>query len=681
MLIVEDDSAEAARRHDEMERRLYSEMKRDVALAWCLTLPIAAICMLHIHFPAMEWWLMAMTLVVMAVCGRRFYVSGLRAALKGNPNMETLVALSTIASFLFSLASSLWPGLTSGGSESPDLYYEGAAMIIAFVLTGKLLETRARRRTGAAIKALAGMQPSTAMVVDSDGSISETPVRNVRPGMKIIVRPGERIPVDGVVADGMAGIDESMLTGEPLAVEKTAGQSVKAGTLCVSGTLTVLTESVGASTDLARIIESVRRAIGSKAPVQRLADRISSVFVPCIVAISLVTFAIWISMGQQWITTAVTASVCVLVIACPCALGLATPTAIMAAIGRGARRGLLIRNAEALELLSGIDVLAIDKTGTLTEGKPTVSRFETFQSAAHPTDRSVLLNALLSIESHSLHPLANAIASYAASCGASQCKVDDFEYIPGLGASGSVDGIRFWIGSSDMAASMEADISGHTCAGLISTWHAEGAGVVLAGTGCSVLAAIKVSDTLRPDARATVEALRRRGVETVLLTGDALPTARHIASQCGIDQVMAGLKPEEKEEIVKRLKEGSRRVAMAGDGINDAVALAAADVSIAMGGGSDIAIETAQLTIVSGRLGDILEAIQLSTKTIRIIKENLFWAFIYNVVGVPLAAGLLYLPFGVMLSPMIASAAMALSSVSVVLNSLRLTTGSDKEII
>ena len=670
MLIVEQDMAEAERKHQEAETKAWLRLRRQVAVAWSLTVPIAVVCMLHLHFPAQEWIIMLLTAAVMFFCGRRFYTSGLKAAANGHPNMETLVALSTAASFLFSLAGSIWPEALSLADTPPGLYYEGAAMIIAFVQTGKLMETKARRHTGEAIRALAGMQPSEAMVAGPDGSATPTPIKDVRPGMRIIIRPGERVPVDGSILEGSASVDESMLTGEPVPVEKATGDEVKAGTMLAAGSVTVEATGVGAATELARIIESVRRAIGSKAPVQRLVDKISSVFVPVIVAISLATFAIWTAMGPGSVSLAVTAAVSVLVIACPCALGLATPTAIMAAIGNGASSGILVKDATALEQLSHIDILAIDKTGTLTEGNPRVQ--DVFHADnSFPYDR--LLGLLLSIEQKSTHPLALAITAYAEKEGAMPLSVEDYTYTPGRGAEACDGDSLIWVGSPAMAAARNALPDGCASSLKMNEWLRQGAGVVAAGSGDRLLALFKITDTIRPGAAATVKALRERGIETVLLTGDALPTAMHVARLCGITEVKARLMPEEKQEVIESLRDGGRRrVAMAGDGINDAVALAAADVSIAVGGGSDIAMETAQLTIVSGNPDDILKALRLSEKTLRIIRENLFWAFIYNIVGVPLAAGVLYPVAGIMLSPMIASAAMALSSVSVVLNSLRL---------
>lgn len=670
MLIVEQDMAEAERKHQEEEKKNWLRLRRQVLVAWILTVPIAVICMMHLHFPAQEWIIMLLTAAVMFFCGGRFYTSGLRAVMHGRPNMETLVALSTAASFLFSLAGSIWPDALSFADTPPGLYYEGAAMIIAFVKTGKLMETKARRHTGEAIRALAGMQPTEAMVAGSDGTAVPTPIKDVRPQMRIIIRPGERVPVDGKILEGSATVDESMLTGEPVPVEKGAGDEVKAGTLLVAGSVTVEATGVGATTELARIIESVRRAVGSKAPVQRLVDKISAVFVPVIVAISLATFAIWLSAGPGSVSMALTAAVSVLVIACPCALGLATPTAIMAAIGNGATSGILVKDASALEQLSRIDILAIDKTGTLTQGKPRVE--EVFHAdSSFPVGR--MLGLLMSIEQRSTHPLALAITAYAESQGATPHPVSDYSYTPGRGAEARDGDLLIWIGSPAMAAAHNSLPDGSEPSLKMQEWLSQGAGVVAAGCGDRLLALFKITDAIRPGAAATVKALRDRGIETVLLTGDALPTAMHVARLCGITEVKARLMPEEKQEVITALRDGGRRrVAMAGDGINDAVALAEADVSIAVGGGSDIAMETAQLTLVSGNPDDILKAIRLSEKTLRIIRENLFWAFIYNIVGVPLAAGALYPIAGIMLSPMIASAAMALSSVSVVLNSLRL---------
>lgn len=667
-MIVEQSAAKAVEEKELAEHRQFVRMRTDLIIAWVLTIPLSIICMLHIHFPGDSYVMMALALGVMAISGRRFYINGLRHLWARRPDMDSLVAVSTLVSFLFSLFNTLFPQWLTSRGIAADLYYEAAAMIIAFVLTGKFMEMRARRNTGTAIKALMGLQPSEALLVEADGSTRTVNISEIVPGNLISVRPGDRIPVDGIVRSGISAVDESMLTGEPEGVEKTAGDSVAAGTLNTNGNLVIEASKVGADTELSRIIECVREAQGSKAPVQRLVDRISAIFVPTVIVISIATFCIWMAFGADKLPMAILAAVSVLVIACPCALGLATPTAVMVGIGRGARNGILIKEATALEELQKINILAIDKTGTVTEGIPAVTA--TFPDIISD---NAFVSALLALEKKSAHPLAKAICDWAeARCTtADSVEPERFDYIPGMGITGCVGGSDMWIGNEALARKEGASIPAEL-ESTIARWASEGAGIVIAGSKDNAFAAFKVADTIREDAAEAVAALRKEGVETVLLTGDREATAKYVASRVGIDKVIAGVLPQGKQDAIRQLKKDGSFVAMAGDGINDSQAMAEADVSIAMGGGSDIAIEVAQLTIVSGKLMYIPRALKLSKATLRIIKENLFWAFIYNIAGIPLAAGLLYPLWGIMLSPMIASAAMAFSSVCVVSNSLRL---------
>jgi len=667
-MIVADTAAKAVEEKQDAEMRQYRRMRADLLIAWILTIPLSCICMFHIHFPGDKYVMMVLALTVMTVSGRRFYVNGLRHLFQRRPDMDSLVAVSTLVSFLFSLFNTFFSSYFTARGIPADLYYEASAMIIAFVLTGKFLEMRARRNTGTAIRALMGLQPSEAQLIEPDGTIRTVRIEKIEPGDRLSVRPGDRIPVDGVVVSGVSSVDESMLTGEPEGMEKTAGDSVSAGTLNMNGSIVVEALKVGASTELARIIECVREAQGSKAPVQRLVDRISSVFVPVVITISLLTFAVWMAFGGEYFPMAILAAVSVLVIACPCALGLATPTAVMVGIGRGASAGILIKEATALEELQKVDVLAIDKTGTLTEGKPVVA----CQYPDVSADVS-LIKAIYTLEQRSTHPLARAISEWAGAnmpAGVSPSP-GNLENIPGMGILGEVDGDTVWIGNESLARRENADIPGEMKA-VIDRWASEGAGIVLAGRPGKTFVVFKVADTVRPDAAETVAVLRKMGIKTVLLTGDRHATASYVATQVGIGDVISEVLPQGKQDAVRRLKEDGHFVAMAGDGINDSQAMAEADVSIAMGGGSDIAIEVAQVTVVSGKLMYIPRALRLSAATLRVIKENLFWAFVYNLLGIPLAAGVLYPVWGVMLTPMIASAAMAFSSVCVVTNSLRL---------
>ena len=665
-MIVARSAAEAVEEKRDAELRQYRRMKRDLWIAWALTIPLSVICMLHVHFPGDSYVQMALALAVMVLSGRRFYVNGLRHLFQRRPDMDSLVAVSTLVSFLFSLFNTLDPSYFTSRGIPADLYYEASAMIIAFVLTGKFLEGRARRDTGDAIRALMGLQPSEARLVDPDGNVRTVRIGEIVPGDILSVRPGDRLPVDGKVVSGVASVDESMLTGEPEGVEKASGDTVSAGTLDINGTIVVEATKVGAATELARIIECVREAQGSKAPVQRLVDRISRVFVPVVIALSVLTFVVWTAFGEGYLPMAVLAAVSVLVIACPCALGLATPTAVMVGIGRGASSGILIKEAAALEELKNVDVLAIDKTGTLTEGRPKVTECST------DPDRE-LLRAVYALEERSTHPLARALAEWASEGlgGEAPLQPDSLDNIPGKGIRGSVEGDAVWIGNEALAAEEGADVP-EELSRLAVLWAGEGAGVVFVGRKGVALMAVKVADTVRPDAARTVAVLKDMGVRTVLITGDRRATAEYVAARTGIEEVISGVMPQGKQDAVRRLRSEGHFVAMAGDGINDSQAMAEADVAIAMGGGSDIAIEVAQVTIVSGRLLYIPRALRLSAATLKVIKENLFWAFIYNVLGIPLAAGVLYPAFGIMLTPMIASAAMAFSSVCVVMNSLRL---------
>lgn len=663
-MIIEKSEKEAVEKKERADEEEYLSMKRKTILAWVLTIPLSALCMLHIHFPGDAWVYMVITLAVMLFCGSGFYRRGFKALISKAPNMDSLVAVSTAVSFLYSLAVTIFPEFVTAHGLNADLYYEGAAMIIAFVLTGKLMETRSRHNTGVALKALMGLQPTEAMLITPAGERRVVDISQIKKGDLIAVRPGEKIPADGIVTEGISGVDESMLTGEPVKVEKRPGDKVTAGTINGIGSFVMRASEVGAETQLSRIIRAVREAQGSKAPVQRLVDKISAVFVPTVMALSILTLIVWIFIGN--VSVGIVVAVSVLVIACPCALGLATPTAMMVGIGRGARNGILVKDAAALERLAKVNLLAIDKTGTLTEGRPRVTA-TLFAESLSENEKTTLLALTLGAEQNSIHPLSEALCDYISSEGIKAIAPDKFDYIPGKGIICSYDGNRYEIGafSAERAEeSAEMKTEGEK-------WLAEGAGLVAVYKEDEIRLIFRVEDKVRPDAATSITILKKLGIETVLLTGDRLSTARHIASQTSIDHIEAQMLPAGKQDFVKReMKEGDI-VAMAGDGINDTQALAEADVAIAMGSGSDIAIETAQLTITGGKLSSIPKAVGLARATLKVIRENLFWAFIYNIIGIPLAAGVLF-PLGLMLNPMFASAAMALSSVCVVGNSLRL---------
>lgn len=683
-MIVSADQSEAVEIADQEETKRYHSLLIKMILSWVLTVPVFMICMLHLHFPEDNWVMMILTFIVLLYCGGDFYIRGIRGLFKKHPGMDTLVALSTAASFLYSLANTIWPEYWTARGISPDVYYEGAAMIVAFVLTGKLLEARAKRATGSSIRALMALQPDEATLIvsysehnNSDDTVNEVTkvvkISDIRPGDLVLLRPGERVPVDGKVTKGESSIDESMMTGESIPVLKNKGSKVFAGSINGNGLLMIRAEAVGAATELQRIITAVREAQGSKAPVQRLVDKIATRFVPTVLTISIMTFIIWMIATNGNIDMALLTAVSVLVIACPCALGLATPTAIMVGIGRAARNGILVKDAEALELLNRINVLAIDKTGTITEGHPSVNQYK--WNTRFEADRSLLLSSLYNIETGSTHPLAKAIAEFAQNntlISNTNSVVKETEHVAGYGIIGVLaDGRKVWIGSSTLSQKMKANIPDEF-EDFAKKRSELGEIVVLGGIDTDLMLIMSIADPIRKDAKESLQQLRNLNVDTILITGDRKLTAEKVASEVGISKIYSDTMPQDKVKIVSELKENGNLVAMAGDGINDSAALVTADISIAMGSGSDVAINSSQVTIVGGKLSSIPLAMYLSKATLKIIKENLFWAFIYNLIGIPIAAGLLYPFFGILLTPMFASAAMAFSSVCVVLNSLRL---------
>ena len=664
-MIVEDDEDDAIALQEQQEQALYRQMRRKVWTAWAITIPLSIVCMCGLTFPGHDWLMMVLSLVVMTVCGGHFYISGIKNALRLTPNMDTLVALSTIVSFLFSLFNTIIPEFWLSKGFDSSLYYEASAMIIAFVLTGKLMENRARHSTGSAIRSLMNLQPKLATQLLPDGTTRISKLSTLRPGDRIIIAPGDRVAVDGVVTDGHSSVDESMLTGESMPVEKRAESSVSAGTLNISNPLTVAVQHVGKNTLLGQIIDSVKSAQGSKAPVQRIVDKVSAIFVPTVVAISIATFCVWLAFGGD-LSLAILSAVSVLVIACPCALGLATPTAIMVGIGKGAQQHVMIKDATALEQLAHIDLVAIDKTGTLTEGQPTVTDVLWISPQQNES-----LSIIYTLERSSSHPLAKAISQWAEQHDISPIALTDINHVAGLGIFATADNSCHWIGSQALAETMRCTIAA-SARTHIDASLSEGKGVVLYGYDNRLIAIFSLSDRLKEDAKEAVDYLRKEQIEVVLLSGDNRRTATAIAQECGISQIQAEMLPTQKCDYIVSLRKQGKRVAMIGDGVNDSVALAEADVSIAMGTGSDIAMDAAQVTIIDGRLAQLPFAIRLSRQTLRTIRQNLFWAFLYNVIGIPVAAGLLYPSLGIMLNPMIASAAMAMSSVCVVTNSLRL---------
>jgi P-type Cu+ transporter len=615
----------------------------------------------------LRWTLLVLTTPVLFWSGRQFFRGAYSGLLHGTADMNTLIALGTGAAYGYSVVATLAPGIFEAAHLPADVYYEAVVMIIALILLGKLLEQRAKGRTSDAIRRLIGLQPATARVVGEDGAEREVPVAQLEAGARIVVRPGERVPVDGVVEDGSSAVDESLLTGESLPVSKSAGDEVIGGTMNGSGAFRFRATRVGRDTALAQIVRLVQRAQASRPPIQRQVDRIAGVFVPIVIVIAIVAFGAWLLLGPSpAFLYALISFVTVLIIACPCAMGLATPTAVMVGTGAGAERGILFRGGESLERAHRIGTVVLDKTGTLTEGRPAVV-------AVHATagDGAALLALTAAVERESEHPLASAIVAAAAARGLEVLHARDFDSFGGRGAEATVDGRRVLVGSARLMRERQVDAAAFD--DVAAALAADGATPVHVAIDGEAAGVIGVADAPKPTSAAAVAELRALGVRVIMLTGDNERTARAIAARVGVDEVVADVLPADKARVIRELQAGTGRpVAMVGDGVNDAPALAQADVGISIGTGSDVAIEASDVTLVGGDVGGVAGAIRLSRRTLRVIRQNLFWAFIYNVIGIPVAAGALYPVAGLLLSPVIASAAMALSSVSVVANSLRL---------
>jgi Cu+-exporting ATPase len=603
--------------------------------------------------------------------GRPFFERGWASIVNRSPNMFTLIAMGTGVAYLYSLvatlAPSIFPASFRGHGGEVGVYFEVSAVIIVLVLLGQVLELRARSQTSSAIKALLGLAPKSARIIRDDGSEEEIPLDAINPGARLRVRPGEKVPVDGVVLEGSSFVDESMITGEPIPVEKGPEDKVTGGTINGSGSFIMLAERVGSETLLAQIVRMVSEAQRSRAPIQRLADVVSAYFVPAVVVTSIITFVVWSLVGPEpRFAYALVNAIAVLIIACPCALGLATPMSIMVGTGRGASAGVLIKNAEALEVMEKVDTLIVDKTGTLTEGKPRLTSVVTLSDI----DQAQLLGLAASIERASEHPLAEAIVKGAREKGIELVEGRDFDSITGKGVVGKIAGRSVALGNTKLLEQLGIDAG--TAIERADEMRKDGETVMFVAVDGHLAGLIGVADPVKGSTPEALRALHEEGMRIVMLTGDNRTTAEAVASRLGIDEVVADVLPEQKIEVVKRLQNEGRVVAMAGDGINDAPALAQAHVGIAMGTGTDVAIESAGVTLVKGDLGGIVRARRLSRATMRNIRQNLFFAFIYNALGVPIAAGVLYPLVGLLLSPMIASAAMSFSSVSVIGNSLRL---------
>jgi P-type Cu+ transporter len=620
---------------------------------------------------AKQWLLLALATPAVLWCGWPFFVRGFESLRSGWLNMFTLIGLGTGAAYLYSLVATIAPGLFPASMRDAHglvpVYFEAAAVIVALVLVGQVLELRAREKTGGAIRALLDLAPKTALRVLKDGKVEAVPLAEIKVGDVLRVRPGDKIPIDGTVIEGRSTVDESMLTGEPVPVEKTQGDTVTGGTLNGSGAFDMRVDRTGAETTLSQVVNMVADAQRSRAPIQRLADVVSGYFVPAVIAVAVIAFIVWVFFGPApQLAHALVAAVSVLIIACPCALGLATPISIMVATGRGAQAGVLVRNAAALERLAEVNTLVVDKTGTVTEGKPSLTGVE----AAQGFDPDEVLRLAAALETGSEHPLAEAILRGAEEKGLRPEKTRDFEAVTGQGVKGRVGDRNVLFGNARLMAAASIDVS--PLEGKADELRQGGETVMFLGAGGKLAGILAVADPIKESAAEAIAALHALGLRIVMATGDNATTAKAVAAKLGIDEVHAGLKPEEKLTLIENLQHGGAVVAMAGDGINDAPALAKADVGIAMGTGADVAMESASLTLLKGDLRGVVRGVKLARATMRNIKQNLFFAFFYNAIGVPVAAGVLYPVAGILLSPIVAAAAMSLSSVSVVGNALRL---------
>ncbi len=651
----------------ETERvKQYRALRRQTVGAVISALPVFVLSMFFMDLRWGQWVTFVLATVTVFVFGHRFFVNTFKQLRHRAVNMDTLVASSTGVAWLFSVFNFFFPDFWLSRGIEPHLYFEAASVIIAFILIGRLLEARAKQKTTGAIRALMGLQPKTVTVLAEDGSEKEVPIQWARPGDTIIVKPGDRVAVDGTVLSGESYVDESMLSGEPVPVFKQPESKVFAGTINQKGAFRFRADKTGNDTMLSQIIRMVQDAQGSKAPVQNLVDRVAAVFVPVIISIAVLVFAAWwIFAPQDGFIHGLLCMITVLIIACPCALGLATPTAIIVGVGKGAKYGILIKDAASLEVARKVDTVVVDKTGTLTEGRPEVV------DQCWATGAESFRPVLAALESLSEHPLAEAVVKAMSSSEGSVAEIVSFENIPGKGVRGACSGVTYYAGNLDLLRA-NGIVPGRELLARSEAWLQEARTVIWFADSSRALAAVAITDRIKPTSVEAVARLGRMGIRTVMLTGDNEASAAAVARAAGITEFRAGVLPQDKAFYVKELQAAGHKVAMAGDGINDSAALAQADLSIAMGGGSDIAIDTAMITILSSDLTKIPEAVRLSQLTIRTIRQNLFWAFIYNIIAVPVAAGILYPVNGFLLNPMIGGAAMALSSVSVVTNSLRL---------
>jgi len=648
-------------------------MSRRFRFSLAFTLPVVILAMSEmaaVRVPGAVWFQLLLATPVVLWGGKAFFVRGWAALARRRPNMFTLIAMGTGVAYAYSLVAAFvaerLPAAFRGPGGQPAVYFEAAAVIVTLVLLGQVLELKARERTGDAIRALLDLAPKTARRIEH-GEERDVPLEEVRVGDRLRVRPGEKVPVDGLVVEGASAVDESMVTGEPIPAEKGPGDRVTGGTVNATGSFIMEAERVGADTLLAQIVRLVSEAQRSRAPIQRLADVVAAWFVPAVVLVAAGTFLVWAFLGPEpRLAHGLVNAIAVLIIACPCALGLATPMSVMVGTGRGALAGVLVRNAEALEVLEKVDTLLVDKTGTLTEGRPRL--MELVPAAGHSVQEVLRLAA--GLEQASEHPLASAIVAAAQQAGVALSSVTGFHALTGKGVTGSIDGVEVALGNASLFTELGIDVTAF--AGEAARLGDEAMTVVYVAAGGRAVAVAGIADPVRASSPQAVAALRRDGLEVILVTGDSRRTAAAVARRLDLERFEAELSPLEKANFVRRLQQEGRVVAVAGDGINDAPALAQADVGIAMGTGADVAIESAAVTLVRGDMNGVVRARRLSRAVMRNIRQNLVFAFLYNTLGVPVAAGVLYQFFGILLSPMLAAAAMTFSSVSVVSNALRL---------
>lgn len=663
-LLITEDTDNNQETIEAFHEKKYKTLKRKTIIALVFAIPLMLIGMVFMDMPYADWimWVLATPLVFWL--GKDFYINAWKQTKHKSANMDTLVALSTGIAYVFSVFNLLFPDFWHKRGMHAHVYFEAAGVIIAFILLGRLLEEKAKGNTSTAIKKLMGLQPKVLTIIQKDGSEKQVSIDDVHVGDTILVKPGDKIAVDGIVVKGNSYVDESMLSGEPIPIFKTESEKVFAGTINQKGSFQFSALKVGKDTMLAQIIQTVQDAQGSKAPVQKLVDKIAAVFVPVVISIALITLVLWsIFSGENSFVQGLMSAVTVLIIACPCALGLATPTAIMVGVGKGAEQGILIKDAESLETAKKINAVVLDKTGTITEGKPQVS--DILWLANNNSKQAILF----SIEKKSEHPLADAVVKYFKDENA--VEILDFENIVGEGVKAIFENETYLVGNQRLLQNSSIDFDNKLLE-QANQWSDESKTVIWFANSQQTLAVLSISDKIKSNSVEAIQQMKAMGIDLYILTGDNEATAKAIAQQTGIDNYKAEVLPQEKADFIKQLQKEGKIVAMVGDGINDSTALATADVSIAMGKGSDIAMDVAKMTIISSDLLKIPMAIQLSKQTVATVKQNLFWAFVYNIIGIPLAAGILYPINGFVLNPMIAGAAMALSSVSVVSNSLRL---------